>query len=78
MEKPEGTTGAKACKCEVSWCVCCRGTDKLFGIREAQLEGMVVEAEPRGAVARQPVCLRGDSISLILPNFRGPVSLFSR
>lgn len=31
----------------------------LFGIREAQLEGMAVEAEPRGAVARAACVFEG-------------------
>lgn len=59
MEKTEGTTGAKARKCEVSWCVCCRGNDKLFVMREAQLEGMVVEAEPGGTVASAACVFEG-------------------
>lgn len=32
MEKAGGTAGAKACECEISWCV--RGNYKLFGIRD--------------------------------------------
>lgn len=58
MEKAEGTAGGR--RVGVKYPGVWGGTISCLGLERLNCEKVVVEAEPRGAMQEQPVCLRSD------------------
>lgn len=77
-EKTDGTTGAKACNVKCPGVCVTGGATRCLGSERLNLRGWRLRLSLEERWQGQHVCLRGDSVSLILHPFRAPLRFFSR